>query len=127
MKNRRIRTITLLFCLALAFGLSTNAIWAGTDQTETEPLNSGGKHLAGPMCGQNILAFYRQFSAYTDPGEYEDLYTDLPESLVELCALIKAQLINPFADLEQYLDIIPQRPITYIFEIVLDLLGHTRN
>ncbi|MBD3414920.1 MAG: hypothetical protein GF421_10880 [Candidatus Aminicenantes bacterium] len=50
---------------------------------------------------------YHQFSQYTDPGELADLYKTLPESLDELCALIKKQLIHPF-DLEKYADVIPK-------------------
>jgi hypothetical protein len=43
-----------------------------------------------------LLAFYRQYSEYTDPGEYAYLYEGLPDSLQELCRLIKSQYINPY-------------------------------
>jgi GNAT superfamily N-acetyltransferase len=43
----------------------------------------------------NVLDFYRQFGPNTDPGEYVDLYDGLPESLADLCALIKCQFIHP--------------------------------
>lgn len=52
--------------------------------------------------------FYRQYSSFTDPGEYEYLYEDLPESLTELCILIKSQIIHPFSELPQYRTQIPQ-------------------
>jgi len=55
----------------------------------------------------STLNKYRQFSPYTDPGEFAYLYDQLPESLDELCALIKKQLIHPF-DLEKYADVIPK-------------------
>jgi hypothetical protein len=42
-----------------------------------------------------LLAFYRQYSEYTDPGEYAYLYEGLPDSPQELCRLIKSQYINP--------------------------------
>ena len=43
-----------------------------------------------------VLDFYRRFSVDTDPGEHTKLYLGLPESLEELCRLIKCQLIHPF-------------------------------
>lgn len=54
-----------------------------------------------------MLEFYRHYGVYTDPGEYKTLYKDLPDSLTELCKLIKAQLIHPDADLPLYRDLIP--------------------
>ena len=58
----------------------------------------------------STLNKYRQFSPYTNPGEFADLYKPLPESLDELCALIKKQLIHPF-DLEKYADVIPKNRV----------------
>jgi hypothetical protein len=43
-----------------------------------------------------VLDFYRRFSVDTDPGEHTKLYLGLPESLEELCRLVKCQLIHPF-------------------------------
>jgi hypothetical protein len=54
-----------------------------------------------------VLDFYRGYGPFTDPGEYEVLYKNLPESLTDLCRLIKAQMIHPVADLPLYRDIIP--------------------
>lgn len=54
-----------------------------------------------------MLEFYRHYGPYTDPGEYEELYENLPDSLAGLCKLIKAQLIHPVADLPMYRDLIP--------------------
>jgi formylglycine-generating enzyme len=56
----------------------------------------------------SVLDFYRQYSAFTDPGEYKYLYKNLPDSLPELCHLIKSQFIHPFAELLQYRDQIPR-------------------
>jgi formylglycine-generating enzyme len=55
----------------------------------------------------SVLDFYRQYSSFTDPGEYAYLYNNLPDSLPELCSLIKSQFIHPFA-LSQYRDQIPK-------------------
>lgn len=57
---------------------------------------------------KSILEFYKQYSSFTDPGKYEYLYKNLPDSLPELCRLIKSQFIHPFSELPQYRDQIPE-------------------
>ncbi len=57
----------------------------------------------------SVLDFYRQYSPFTDPGEYAYLYENLPDSLPELCNLIRSQFIHPYAELPRYKDIIPKR------------------
>ena len=37
----------------------------------------------------SVLDFYHQYSSFTDPGEYAYLYENLPDSLPELCSLIR--------------------------------------
>jgi hypothetical protein len=44
---------------------------------------------------------------YTNPGAYGYLYDDLPESLDDLCTLIKKQLVHPF-ELKKYSKKIPK-------------------
>lgn len=56
----------------------------------------------------SVLDFYRQYSSFTDPGEYAYLYKDLPDSLPELCYLIKSQFIHPYSELPQYSEQIPK-------------------
>jgi formylglycine-generating enzyme required for sulfatase activity len=51
---------------------------------------------------RSVLEFYKQYSTFTDPGEYAYLYKTLPDSLSELCSLIKSQIIHPFAELPKY-------------------------
>ena len=55
---------------------------------------------------KSVLDFYKQYSSFTDPGKYKYLYKDLPESLPELCRLIKSQIIHPFAELPRYRELI---------------------
>jgi hypothetical protein len=55
-----------------------------------------------------VLDFYRQYSSFTDPGEYKYLYKNLPDSLPELCSLIRSQFIHPYAELPKYRDQIPK-------------------
>ena len=57
---------------------------------------------------QKMLTYYQEYGMYTDPGEYEGLFSKLPESLTDLCSLIKAQLIHPVADLAPYRHLIPK-------------------
>jgi hypothetical protein len=56
----------------------------------------------------SVLDFYRQYSSFTDPGEYEYLYKNLPDSLPELCQLIRSQFIHPYAELPRYREQIPE-------------------
>ena len=56
----------------------------------------------------SLLNFYRQYSSYTDPGENEYLYKNLPDSLPELCNLIRSQFINPYAQLSKYREQFPR-------------------
>jgi sulfatase modifying factor 1 len=57
---------------------------------------------------ESVLDFYKQYSSFTDPGEYSYLYKNLPDSLPELCSLIRSQFIHPYAELPQYRDQIPE-------------------
>lgn len=57
---------------------------------------------------ESVLDFYKQYSEFTDPGEYAYLYENLPDSLPELCSLIKSQFIHPYAELPQYSEQIPK-------------------
>jgi hypothetical protein len=55
-----------------------------------------------------VLNFYRQYSPYTDPGEYFYLYENLPDSLPVLCSLIRSQFIHPYDELNKYREQIPK-------------------
>ena len=54
-----------------------------------------------------VLNQHLKFSQYTSPGDYEYLYKDLPESVDDICDLIKNQLIHPF-DAHKFGDRIPE-------------------
>jgi len=56
----------------------------------------------------SVLNLYCQYSSFTDPGEYAYLYADLPDSLPELCSLIKSQFIHPYGELNKYREQIPK-------------------
>lgn len=50
---------------------------------------------------------YQRYGKNTDPGEFAYLYTELPESLEDLCKLVKTQLIHP-AEVEKYAGVLPE-------------------
>ncbi len=56
----------------------------------------------------SLLNFYRQYSSFTDPVEYEYLYENLPDSLPELCRLVRSQFIHPYAELPKYREQFPK-------------------
>lgn len=56
----------------------------------------------------DVLNFYRQYSEFTDPGEYAYLYKNLPASLDDLCNIIRSQFIHPYAELPRYRELIPK-------------------
>jgi sulfatase modifying factor 1 len=57
----------------------------------------------------SICNFYRKYSPYTDPKDLKYLYKNLPDSLSELCRLIKSQTIHPWIELPMYRDQIPEK------------------
>ncbi len=56
----------------------------------------------------SVLDFYKLYSSFTDPGEYAYLYNNLPDSLPELCRLIRSQYINYGWELDDYRELIPE-------------------
>lgn len=67
-----------------------------------------GNNVSKQSIDPKISEFYSGYSFYTNPGEYESMYAQLPDSISVLCKLIKAQLIHPIADLPLYRDDIPR-------------------
>ena len=87
----------------LIFMLSLFTITGCSSQQNQEKLAYNFNDADG-----SILDFYRQYSSFTDPGKYEYLYKNLPDSLPELCNLIRSQFIHPFAELPSYSEQIPK-------------------
>lgn len=80
----------LLICSLMQLGYAQNGPQKQNVQSLTNRFNKDSI---------SVLEFYRQYSSYTDPGEYEYLYENLPDSLSELCDLIRSQFVHPFAHL----------------------------
>jgi hypothetical protein len=57
---------------------------------------------------ESVFDFYRKYSSFTDPGEYAYLYENLPDSLPELCSLIRSQFIHPSDELPEYRKQLPK-------------------
>jgi len=53
------------------------------------------------------MNFYTRYGKNTDPGEFAHLYAELPESLEDLCDLVKTQLIHP-VKAEKYAGVLPE-------------------
>jgi formylglycine-generating enzyme required for sulfatase activity len=91
----RMKTTALIFmiCILTITGCYSQQI---VKQTKNAPFNG------------SVLEFYKQYSSFTDPGEYAYLYKNLPDSLPELCRLIKSQFIHPYTELPKYKEQIPK-------------------
>ncbi len=77
----------------------------------------------------SVLDFYCQYSSYTNPGKYEYLYENLPDSLPALCQLIQKQFMHIVAEYPSYKDVMPsesQYDITKYttIESILEALYH---
>ena len=77
-------------------------------QTDSTKSNRKNQLVENEQTDSSILDFYRQYSSFTNPGEYEYLYEKLPDSLPELCSLIKSQFIHPYTELPKYREQIPK-------------------
>jgi hypothetical protein len=75
---------------------------------------------------------HMNFSQHTDPGEYEHLYDNLPQSITGLCNLIKKQLIHPF-DIKKFGDKILEsrayqdRTLSSVEDMLEELLKRDKN
>ena len=94
---------TTIFILTISILMQFNC-------AQNSPQKTDGLVLKNTFSKDDIQAlnFYRQYSSFTDPGEYAYLYKNLPDSLPELCSLIKSQFIHPIAELPQYRGQIPK-------------------
>jgi hypothetical protein len=82
------------------------SLLTGISFAQSSSQNTDGQILKNTFNKDSIsvLDFYRQYSSFTDPEEYAYLYKNLPDSLPELCSLIRSQFIHPFAELPRYHD-----------------------
>lgn len=84
-----------------------------------------------PQPPTQVLTRYLEYSTQTDPGEFEYLYTNLPESIEDICVLIKKQLCHPF-DIKQFEGKIPKdrvyedRSIPNVEHMLKELLARDR-
>jgi hypothetical protein len=77
---------------------------------QNDPQKHNGQGLTGKFNKDSIsvLDFYRQYSTFTEPGEFAYLYDNLPDSLPELCELIRSQFIHPIAQLPEVRNHFPE-------------------
>jgi len=93
----------LIFLFLICSLLSFNHAQIGAQKANKPLQNNNHVHV-----DSSVLDFYRQYSSFTNPGEYEKMYSNLPDSISVICKLIKSQLIHPVADLPLYRDQIPK-------------------
>ena len=89
----------------------SKAEFDGTPEGKSKVKNPTNEQVIKNTFNKNkisILDFYRQYSPFTDPGEYAYLYKNLPDSLPELCRLIRSQYINYGWELDKYRELIPK-------------------
>lgn len=84
------------------FLLISIPIFTAICQPNSNKLNNKIKLIENEQSDNSILEFYRQHSSFTDPGEYKYLYENLPDSLPDLCSLIRSQFLHPYAQLPKY-------------------------
>lgn len=77
-------------------------------QTSLVEFDVHSSNSSSEVVDTSLLNFYRQYSPYTNPGEYAYLYENLPDSLPDLCSLIKSQFIHPYEELPKYREQIPK-------------------
>ena len=91
---------------------------------------SNGEQESQPP--KRVLDKHLEFSHYTDPGDFVYLYDQLPESLNEICDLIKKQLVHPF-DIKKFGDTIPEdrvyedRSIPTVAQMLEELIKRDKN
>jgi hypothetical protein len=93
----------ILYILLISILLGICSMQASTLESIAPSMNSTNEPV-----DTLLLDFYRQYSSFTDPGDYEYLYENLPDSLPELCSLIRSQFIHPYAELNKYREQIPK-------------------
>ena len=94
---------TILFILLISALMENSCAQTNSQKVDEQTLKNKTEKIEN-----SVLDFYRQYSSFTDPGEYSYLYKNLPDSLSELCSLIRSQFIHPFAELPRYRDQIPE-------------------
>jgi hypothetical protein len=91
---------TVIFILMISISMEVSVAQKNTKQYVSAEINE--------TQDTSLLSFYCQYSSFTDPGEYAYLYENLPDSLPELCDLIRSQFVHPYAQLPKVRDQFPK-------------------
>jgi sulfatase modifying factor 1 len=103
MKTLKIVSVFTLVTLVYVFTSQ-----AFTSKNQSNPESVATDPIETKKTDSSLLDFYRQYSSFTDPEEYKYLYENLPDSLSELCSLIRLQYINYGWELDNYRELIPK-------------------
>lgn len=99
---------TLIFILMISISMEVSI----AQNSNKQPIPTENNEIVDT----SLLSFYCQYSSFTNPGEYEYLYENLPDSLAELCDLIKSQFIHPYAELPKYKEQLPKERWSEMFQ-----------
>ncbi len=102
---KTLKNVSVFTFVTLVYVFTSQA-FASKDQSNPESVATDP--IETKQTDNSILDFYRQYSSFTDPGEYKYLYENLPDSLPELCSLIRSQFINYGWELDMYREQIPK-------------------
>ena len=91
-------TRTMLVGLMIAGVVTTGC------RPDPETSENKVKPAVNERVDDSVLQFNRQLGTYTDPGKYKHLYKGLPDSLPEVCQVVRSQTIHPFAELPRFRD-----------------------
>ncbi len=82
--------------------------FTGCGEAGNSKSNGGGQRGNATDADTSVLDRYRQYGTFTDPGQYAYLYDHLPDSLADLCRVIRSQFINQGWELDRYRHQIPR-------------------
>jgi hypothetical protein len=102
------KTLKIVFMFTLVTLVYVYTSQAATSKVKSSPEATISNITETAPTDRSVLDYYRRYSSFTDPGEYEYLYEKLPDSLPELCSLIKSQFIHPYIELPKYREQFPK-------------------
>jgi len=85
----------------------TSQGWSNYDPEYLQMMQDWLAELSNVKPTIDLLMRYSEQSSFTDPGEYAYLFDDIPESIPEICNLIKKQLIHP-QEASEIRDLLPE-------------------
>jgi hypothetical protein len=102
---KTLKIVYMFTLVTLVYGYTSQA---AASKVKSSPEATISNITETATTDRSVLDHYLKYSSFTDPGEYEYLYEKLPDSLPELCSLVKSQVIHPYTELPKYRGQIPR-------------------